>query len=66
MPDLMDYAKRTEDRKRWHRTIAQFDDDVEKCEVCGGPMEQAMAADPAADDVDYYNVCRNPDCPNNQ
>lgn len=62
MTDLMDYQKRVKDRKRWHRTIAQFDDDVPKCEHCGGPMEQMMFADPAIG-VEYDLVCKNPDCP---
>ena len=66
MTDLLDYAKRIEDRKRWHWTIAQFDDDVEKCEYCGGPMEQGMWADPATDSVEYYSICKNPDCSSNE
>jgi hypothetical protein len=49
-----------EDRKEWHRLEAQFDDDIEKCQRCGGPLEKQ---------TDYVNgielVCKNPDCPSN-
>ena len=64
MTDLLDYQKRVDERKRWHRTIAQFDETVEKCPHCGGPMEQTMMSD-EVNGVEYFNVCKNPDCPTN-
>lgn len=59
--NLLEYAKLEEDRKRWNRTIAQFDGDVEKCKYCGGPMEPGTAIDESIG-VEYFNVCKNPDC----
>jgi hypothetical protein len=53
-----------EERKQWNRTIANFDDTIEKCEYCGGPKEEKQVIDPV-NGVDYYLVCKNPDCPLN-
>lgn len=64
MTDLFDYQKLVEDRKRWNRTIANFNDDVEKCPHCGGPMEETMMAD-EVNGVEYFLVCKNPDCSTN-
>lgn len=62
MNDLLEYQKRVEERKVWNRTIAQFDDTVQKCEVCGGPKEEIMFANEIVG-VEYDLVCKNPDCP---
>ncbi len=64
MTDLLDYQKLDEERKRWNRTIAQFDETVEKCPHCNGPMEQTMMAD-EVNGVEYFSICKNPDCPTN-
>jgi len=62
--NLLEYGKLEEERKRWNRTIAQFDDDVEKCEHCGGPMEQGMVSHEAIG-VEYFMTCKNPNCVTN-
>lgn len=55
--DLFDNDSLIADRKRWNRTIAQFDDDVPKCGRCNGPLE--TIADPV---IGVELVCKNPDC----
>lgn len=52
-----------EDRKKFHRSIDQYEDGGERCEHCDGPLEQSIAADPGTDSVEYYSECLNPDCP---
>ncbi len=57
--DLIEFGKQVEDRKKWNRTIAQFDDGP-KCSECNGPLETV---------TDYINgieyICKNPDCESN-
>jgi len=59
--NLLDYGKLAAERKQWNRTIAQFDENIEKCETCGGPMEQTVTID-EMNGTEYWNVCKNPDC----
>ncbi len=54
-------ADLTTDRKDWHHAEATMG----RCEVCQGPLEEKMFVIPATDSVDYYEVCKNPDCPKN-
>jgi hypothetical protein len=63
--NFTDYQQMIEDRKAWNRTIANFDKSVEKCKTCGGPMEQTMMSD-EVNGVEYFNLCKNPDCPDKQ
>lgn len=64
MTDLLEYQRRVKKRKQWNRTIAQFDETAEKCAHCNGPMEQTMMVD-EVNGVEYFNICKNPDCQTN-
>ena len=55
----------TDERKRWNRTISQFNDEIEKCEHCGGPLEETVSHQPDPVVTIYDRVCKNPDCPTN-
>ncbi len=62
LPGQTNILAAIEERKQWNRTISQFDDTIEKCPHCGGPMEETMMAD-EINGVEYFLVCKNPDCP---
>jgi hypothetical protein len=54
-----------DERKRWNRTVSAFNDEIEKCPRCGGPLEEIVSYQPDPVGIIYESVCKNPDCPVN-